>query len=107
MGIKIGERMDKVRSFSPKDRRKGNKRAGAGVTNGQQAGFLEVRHDKLQNGTDTIHMDGDGSMDHAGQQALREPSEQVTNGKYAPDATDETSTAHLVEGVTTNTFDQQ
>ena len=65
---KIGECIGTFRSLSRKDRRKNRKLAEAGATSGQQDHVLKEKHDHLQNGAGTNRMDGDGNLNHAGQE---------------------------------------
>ena len=106
---KIGERIGSLRSPSTKNRRKGNKIAGASATNDQQANFLKEKHGQVQNGNGTIHKSGSGSMDHAGKRLQEELGEQMTDPRDALDAVGNGSISHvehLLKEARTNTFDQ-
>lgn len=106
---KIGERIGGFRSSSTKDRRIGNKAARASATKDMQAIFLKEKPDHLQYGNCPTHTNGNGSVDHAGQQVVEVPSEQFTDPTYTVDAVDNGSTAymeHLGKEARTNTFDQ-
>ena len=92
---KIGELIDDFRSFACEDRYKGNRTPGA---DGQGADVVAEKGDNLQNGTDAMHMNGNGNMDYTEQQALKE---------YA---INNVSTAHLenpVDESTTKALDQR
>lgn len=96
---KIGECIGTFRSSSLKD----EKVAGTGAPVGQKADVREEKHESLQNGIGTTHMNGNGDMDDLG--PFREPGEQ-----HALDTTDNAIIAHLehsVDGLTTNAFSQQ
>lgn len=101
---KLGERIGNFRASSTKGRRKGSK--AAGVSNGQEANPLKEKFGNLPNGNGTIHTNGNGSVDHAGQQASIKPGEQNNDRKYALDAASNAYLDHLVEGATTQAFDQ-
>lgn len=96
---KIGECIGNFRSHSTKNRRKGNKAAGASATIDRQANVLKEKHDHVRNGNGTIHKSGNGSVDHAGQRPQKEPGEHVGNGTTA-------HVDHLVKETLTNTFEQ-
>ena len=77
---KIGERVGNLRSCLTKDRRNGSK--AIDVTNGKEANVLKENFRNLPNGNGTVHTNGNGSMDHARQQASFEPNEQNNDRKY-------------------------
>ena len=108
MRTKLGESIGNFRCSWPKDRFKGSKGAGVGPLNGQRVDRSKEKPRSMQNRTGTTHTNGYAS--HTGQQAFREPSEQVKDQKHAPDAYDNTPIAHLehpMEGVTTETSCRQ
>lgn len=107
---KIGERIGSFRSSSAKDRREGNRAARSYAASDQQANVLKEKHDGLQNENGTVQANGNGNMHNAGQQAFREHGENVKDDGYALHAAKSTSTTHvehLVEGPTTDTFDER
>ena len=100
--IKTGERIGTLRSSSTKDRRKEGQIAGAGATSDQSSGVPKEKIETLQNGTGTIHLNGNRNMDHVGKQAS---TEKITVPRYAPGAAKSASTAyleHATDGVSSN-----
>lgn len=102
---KIGKRIGAFRSYWRKDQCKDTKFDGAGAVSDKRDNVLDEKYGHLQNGSSTTDMNGNGNMDHTGQQALGEPSEQAPARTHALNGAATTSTAHLehiVSGATTS-----
>ena len=101
---KLGEYIGALR-FSPrKDGYKDNEAVGTSIASGPENNLLKEKHDHLPNGTGTVHEVGNGNLDHAGQEALNEATEQASARSRALDAAVNKSTTHLehtVNGATT------
>ena len=89
---KIGEWIANFRSLSCEARHEANKTPGVGS---QGSHILTEKHYHLRNGNGTIHINGNGNMDHMERQALKEPSEQVADLRHISDTINNVSTAHL------------
>lgn len=102
---KIGERIGAFRSYWRKDQRKDTKIAKVGATSDKRDNVLDEKYGHLRNGSSTINMNGNGNLDHTGQQALREPSEQASARIFTLNGAVTASTArleHIVNGAMTS-----